>query len=116
MSLNAKHFVKDATDEWNPTGKEPTESAYLGLIGIGESASKECGAILLDLLLRAGVLLQTNDVANGNLKTTGRKKMYFFGDAKTIEHVTKFVRDVQERRLSYSLANIQADIFLELSR
>ena len=30
--------------------------------------------------------------------------MYFFGDAKTIENVTKFVRDVQERRLSYSLA------------
>ena len=61
MLLNAKTFVKDATEQWNPLINEPTESAYLGLIGIDESASKECGTILLDLLLRAGVLEQTNE-------------------------------------------------------
>ena len=43
--------------------------------------------------------------------------MYFVGDAETIENVTKFVRDIQERQMSCSLANIQADVFLEaLSR
>ena len=39
--------------------------------------------------------------------------MYFVGDAKTIENVTKFVRDTQERRMSYSTANVQADVFLK---
>ena len=111
MFLNAKCFVRDATDKWNLTGKEPTESTYLGLIGIDESASKECGAVLLDLMLRAGVLHQTNDGEWKLDENWEHRKVYFFGDAKTIENVTKFVRDVQERRLSYSSANIQADIF-----
>ena len=101
MILNAKCFVKDATDKWNLTGKEPTESTYLGLIGIDESASKECGAVLLDLMLRAGVLHQTNDGEWKLDENWEHRKVYFFGDAKTIENVTKFVRDVQERRLSY---------------
>ena len=39
--------------------------------------------------------------------------MYFVGDAKTIENVTKFVRDTQERQMSYSTANVQADVFLK---
>ena len=117
MFLNAKTFVKDATEQWNPLINEPTESTYLGLIGIDESASKECGTILLDLLLRAGVLDQTND-GRWNLAANWKERnVYFFGDAKTVENITKFVRDVQERRLSYSSANVQADVFLKaLSR
>ena len=39
--------------------------------------------------------------------------MYFSGDVTTIENVTKFVRDMQGCRLSYSAANIQADVFLK---
>ena len=37
---------------------------YLGFLGIGEAASKECGAITLDLLLRAG-MLQGNEMMAG---------------------------------------------------
>lgn len=48
---------------WNPNTEEPTKSVYLGLLAIDEAASKEYGAITLDLLLCAGVLLQDDDGA-----------------------------------------------------
>ena len=36
-----------------------------------------------------------------------------YGDAKTVENMTKFVRDMQDRRINYSSANMQSEIFLE---
>ena len=57
----AKKNQKLSVLKWNPHIDEPTKSIYLGLVGIDESAAKECGAILLDLLLRCGVLVQTTN-------------------------------------------------------
>ena len=61
MFAKAKEFQKQVVLKWNPTADEPTISVYLGLLGINEAASKECGSIVLDLLLRAGVLEQLDD-------------------------------------------------------
>ena len=113
MFLKAKQFVRDVVQKWNLTIDDATKSMYLGLLGIDEAASKECGAILLDLLLRAGVIIQTS-TGEWQLATNWEERnVYVAGDAKTIENVAKFVREMQERRLSYSAANIQADVFLK---
>ena len=61
MFSKAIFFQKLSVLKWNPHIDEPTKSIYLGLVGIDESAAKECGAILLDLLLRCGVLVQTTN-------------------------------------------------------
>ena len=94
---HAESFQKSSVLKWNPHIDRPSKLVYLRLVGIDESASKECGAILLDLLLRCGVLVQTTIgewVLADNWET---RRVYFVGDAKTIENVTKFVRDTQER-------------------
>jgi hypothetical protein len=52
---------------------------------------------LLDLLLCAGVLDQTNAGAWTLAENWQERNVYIFGDAKTIENVTKCVQDVQER-------------------
>ena len=57
----AKGFQKNIVKQWHPQIDDCLLSIYLGLIGIDEAASKECGAITLDLLLRAGVLLKKED-------------------------------------------------------
>ena len=57
----AKCFQEWTVKKWNPHIQEPTLSIYLGLVAIDEAASKECGAITLDLLLRAGVLIESDD-------------------------------------------------------
>ena len=109
----AKAFQHNTVLRWNEQADEATMSVYLGLLGIDEAASKECGAITLDLLLRSGVLVQNEgggwDLAD-DYKT---RRIYLVGDAKTVENMTKFVRDMQIRRISYSTANVQSEIFLE---
>ena len=45
-----KHFQVGTVRRWNPRIDEPSLSIYLGLLGIDEAASKECGLITLDLL------------------------------------------------------------------
>ena len=49
-------FQKNTVIRWNPHVEAETELIYLGLLGINEGASKECRAVTLDLMLRAGVL------------------------------------------------------------
>ena len=60
-----------------------------------EAASKECGAITLDLLLHAGVII---DEEGGGWKLAPDyhlRRIHLFGDAKTIENVAKIVRGMQ---------------------
>ena len=40
-------------------------------------------------------------------------RVYLYGDTKTIENMTKFVCDMQDRQISYSASNVQAEIFLQ---
>ena len=82
-------------------------------MGIDEAASKEYGAITLDLVLRAGILVEAEDgswtVADNYLT----RRIYLYGDAKRVENMVKFVRDMQDRRISYSAANVQPEVFLK---
>jgi hypothetical protein len=114
---HARDLQKLSILKWNPHIDDPTKSIYLGLVGIDKSASTECGAILLDLLLRCGVMVQSSSGHWELAEKWRSRRVYFVGDEKTIENVTKFVRDIQERRMSFATANVQADVFLEaLSR
>ena len=90
-------------------------SIYLRLIGIDESASKECVVITLDLLLRAGVLIQSDGGSWELANDWNKRRIYIFGDTKTIENMAKFVRDMQDRRISYSVTNLQGELFLKQS-
>ena len=78
-----------------------------------EGASRECGAITLDLLHRAGVLLQDEDGSWSLAEDYKSRRVYVYGDAKTIENMAKFVHDMQERKISFTEANLQSKIFLE---
>ena len=113
MCLSTKNFQANTVRKWNPTIDEATLSIFLGLVGIDEAASKECGAITLDLLLRAGVLVEAEDgswtVADNYLT----RRIYLYGDAKTVENMVKFVREMQDRCISYSAANVQSEVFLK---
>ena len=45
-------FQRDAVKKWNLNADEVTLSNYMGLIGIDEAASKECGALTVYMLLK----------------------------------------------------------------
>ena len=41
------------------------------------------------------------------------RRIYLYGDAKTVENMSKFVRDRQDHKISYMVANFQSKIFLK---
>ena len=53
----AKTFQRDTVKTWNPSVGQVSQIVHIGLVGLDEGASMPCGAITLDLLLRAGVLV-----------------------------------------------------------
>ena len=110
---NLKDFQVRTVRRWNPKIEEPSLSIYLGLLGIDEAASKECGSITLDLLLRSGILVETEDGGWSLADDWENRRVYLFGDAKTIENMSKFVKDMQDRKISYTQANVQAEVFLK---
>ncbi len=91
---------------WNPKIDEPSLSIYFGLLGIDEAASKECGSITLDLLLRYGILEETKEGGWTLADNWENRRVYLFGDAKTIKNMSKFVKDMQDRKISYTQAHV----------
>ena len=85
----AKSFTGLTVQRWNPHTKEQSLSIYLGLIGIDESVPKERGAITLDLLLWAGVLVEAQDGSWTLADDCDKYRIYIFDDAKLIEIMKK---------------------------
>ena len=98
LCSKAQHFQNTTVQKWNPNVNELTLSFFFGLVGIDESVSKECGALTLDLLLRAGVLVENKDGSWSLAKDYKERRIYLVGDAKTIENIVKVVRDMQDRK------------------
>ena len=85
---NLKQFQVRTVRRWNPKIDEPSLSVYLGLLGIDKAAFKECGPITLDLLLRSGILEQTEDDSWKLANDWENRRVCLFGDAKTIENMS----------------------------
>ena len=62
----------------------------------------DCGATALNLLLRAGVLLHDEDGSWSLADNYKSRQVHVYRDTKTIENMPKFVRDMQERKISSS--------------
>jgi len=115
---NAKTFQRNVVACWNCNAAEHvTETLFLGLIGLSEEALMETGAIALDLLMKHGLLVKTGELQWDLADDYATKHPYIIGDAKTIENITKFQRDIQHRGLSFEQSSIQAEAYLDaLSR
>jgi len=97
---------------WNKNTDEVTMSNYMGLGGIDEALSKECGAITLDLLVKFGIL---EDAGNGLWRLAENyeaKRCYLFGDVNnTVDNIDKITEVLSNRPLSLKESNDQADVF-----
>ena len=102
-----KSFQKMTVLHCDTTLAQRTMSIYLGLLGIDESASKECRAITLDLLLRAGVLMPDDEGGWVLADDWEERRIYLYGNTKTVENMSEFVHDMQDRKISYLVVNCQ---------
>ena len=96
---------------WNENADEATLSNYMGLVGMDEAASKECGDITLDLLVKFGIL---EDMGNGLwclAENYEAKHCYLFGDVKTVDNIDKITEVLSNRPLTLKKSNDQAGLF-----
>ncbi|KAK1743298.1 hypothetical protein QTG54_005919 [Skeletonema marinoi] len=109
----AQELQDKVTSCWNPDVGDVSLTMMLGLAGMEEDSANKCGSITLDQLYRVGVLEEN---ADGTWKLADgweKRRIYLFGDRKTIENMQKFSRDMANRKLTYDDATRQADVFMD---
>ena len=93
--------MQQDSEQWKRNADVPTELVFIGLVSINESAGKECSAITLNLLLCAGVLVEGQSGKWELAEDYSKRQIYLVGNAKTVENIVKFVRDMQDRRIMF---------------
>ena len=110
---DVKDFQRMAVKDWNPNCDEVTQSLNMGFVGVCEDSSNGAALVILDMLLKFGVLIYNDDETWALHKFAKVRRLYCFGDRKTIENCTAFVNKLINRSLSFEQTSIQAEIFLD---
>jgi hypothetical protein len=79
--------------------------------GVHEDSSDGAATVILDMFLKFGVLVYNQDETWALSRTARIRRLYCFGDRKTIENGTAFVNKLSNRSLSFELSSLQAEIF-----
>jgi hypothetical protein len=102
-----------AVNDWNKIRDDVTLSYNMGFVGVRENSSDGAAAVILDMLLKFGVLVYDQN-KTWALHCCGKFcRLYCFGDRKTIENSTAFVNKLGTCRLSFEQSSWQAEIFLD---
>ena len=97
----AYKFQRKAVLGWNPNADEVTMSFNMGFIGIREDSAVGAGSVVLDMLLKFG-LLQYNDDNTWELAADiNSRRLYSFGDRKSNKNCTAFVSTLSHRPLTF---------------
>jgi hypothetical protein len=101
-----------AVRDWNPNCNEVTLSLNMGFIGVHDNYSDGAASVILDMLLKFGLLIYNDDDTWALHKFAKIRRLYCFGDRKTIENSTVFINKLSNRSLSFERTSIQAEILL----
>lgn len=106
-------FQRDAVRDWNKSCDDVTLSYNMGFVGVSEDSSFGTAAVVLDMLLKFGVLIYDDSGTWKLHRWAYLRRLYCFGDRKTIENSTAFVNKLSNRSLSFEESSMQAQIFLD---
>ena len=107
----AREFQKDAVSKWNPNSDDITPSLVVGLDAMEEAASMETGAIVLSLLMKAGIMHIEDD---GSFKLGDTSKfVMLFGDVKTVDNINLIQETIRNsmRGRGFDDLNNQLSVF-----
>ncbi len=109
----AKAFPTTIVKCWNEFWGRKTPSLFLGLVGIADERAMETGVLAGDLLVKSGIIIDEGD---GNFKLAPdykTKRHIMVGDAKSVENIKKFMRDVTGRDISVTQSSNMLQVFLD---
>ena len=105
------NFLQEAVCDWNHTRDDVTLSYNMRFVGVHEDSSDGAATVILDMFLKFGVLVYNQDERWALSWTARFRRLYCFGDWKTIKNGTAFVNKLSNRSLSFELSSLQAEIF-----
>ena len=85
----------------------------MGFVGVRKDSSDGAAAVILDMLLKFGVLVYDQNETWALHRCAKFCCLYCFGDCKTFENSTAFVNKLSTCSLSFEQSSLQAEIFLD---
>ena len=109
----AYKLQQKAVLDWNATADNVMMSFNMGFVGIQEDSAAGAGSVVLDMLLKFGLLKYNNDNTWEVAADVNKRRLYSFGDRKSDENCSAFVLMLSHRPLTFEESSMQAEIFLE---
>jgi hypothetical protein len=110
---SAYKFQRRAVSDWNPSADCVTQSLNMGFVGIQEDSAAGAGSVVLDMLLKFGVLKYIND-GTWQLEVNAKsRQLHSYGDCKSNKNCTAFLSNLSHRPPTFEESSLQAEIFLE---
>jgi hypothetical protein len=106
-------FQSAAVKERNQFCDNVTLSYNMGVVGVRGDSSDGAAAVILDMLLKFGVLMYKQDETWALHHFAKLRRLYCFGDRKTVENSLAFVTKLSNHNLSFEESSLQAEIFLD---
>ena len=99
--------------DWNANADNVTLSFNMGFVGIREDSAAGAGSVVLDMLLKFGLLKYSDNNTWDIAADINKSRLYSFGDRKSNENCSAFVSTLSHRPLTFEESSMQAEIFLE---
>jgi hypothetical protein len=86
----------------------------MGFVGVREDSANGASSVILDMLLKFGVLSYKDNKTWTLQQLAKLRRLYRFGNRKTIENSSAFVNKLRNCSLLFEESSLQAEIFLEV--
>ena len=107
-------FQRQAVCDWNKTADCVTLSFNIGFVRIHKDSVSGAGSVVLDMLLKFGILKYTEE-GTWELEPNAKSQwLYSFGDRKSNKNCSSFLNTcLSNRLLTFEESSMQAKIFLD---
>ena len=96
--FNAAYKIqRKAVLDWNANADDVTMLFNMGFVGIQEDSAAGAGSVVLDMLLKFGLLKYNDDNTWDIAAVVNKKRLYSFGDRKSNENCSAFVSMLSHR-------------------
>ncbi len=89
-------------------------SFNMGFVGIRKDSAVGTRSVILDMLLKFGLLKYNNNKTWELAENVGSRRLYNFGVRKSNKNYTAFLSTLSHRPLTFEESSMQAKVFLEL--
>jgi hypothetical protein len=109
--LSIYKFQQKAVLDWNCSADCITLSLNMGFVGIREDSATVAGSVVLDMLLKIGVLKYIDGKTWQLVDNANSCPLYSYRDRKSNEDCTAFLSTLNHRPLTFEESSLQAKIF-----